>query len=223
MNNSYCCAICCQIAGQKEGDLLAQVIGGEKAYIRRVILESEHFVVFPSVGPLKVGHVILCPKLHYPSFARLPKMLEDEYQTIKGQLSELLGATFGEDIHLFEHGTDAQCSRIPCSVEHAHQHFVPTNAKVWDALHSDIEWEFISLDISSLERVTKGREYLLYHSPENSTFIAVAPENGFESQYIRRVFADALGKGNQWNWRTHPHPLNIEETFTTLKQASLVI
>jgi ATP adenylyltransferase len=219
MNNSNCCAICCQIAGQKDGDLLAELIGSEKEYVRRIILESEHFVVFPSIGPLKVGHVILCPKLHYPSFACLPGMFEDEYQAVKTRLSELLEATFGEKVHLFEHGTDAWCSRIPCSVEHAHQHFIPTNANVWDTLYSDIEWRYISLDISSLERVTTGREYLLYHSPEDFTLIAIAPENGFESQYIRRVFANALGKSEQWNWRTHPHPLDIEETFTALRGA----
>lgn len=223
MNNSYCCAICCQIAGQKEGDLLAQVIGGEKEYTRRVIMENEHFVVFPSVGPLKVGHVILCPKLHYPSFALLPESFEDEYHAIRAQLSDLLEVTFGEEVHVFEHGTDAQCVRIPCSVEHAHQHFIPANASVQDALYRDIEWELISLSLASLERAAKGREYLLYHSPANSTHIAVAPKNGFESQYIRRVFANALGKNDQWNWRTHPHPPSIEETFSILRQASLVI
>ena len=222
MNNSYCCAICCQIAGQRDGDLLAELIGSEKRYVRRVILENEHFVVFPSVGPLKVGHVILCPKYHYPSFACLPSRLEDEYQGIRTQLSKLLEATFGEKVHIFEHGTDAQFSRIPCSVEHAHQHFLPTNAEVWDALHSDIEWQSVSLNVPSLERVAKGREYLLYHSPEDSTHMAAAPKNGFESQYIRRIFANALGKSNQWNWRVHPRPLDVEETFMTLTQASLV-
>ncbi len=223
MNKVYCCAICCQIAGQKDGDLLAEIIGGEKAYIRRVILESEHFVVFPSIGPLKVGHVILCPKLHYPSFALLPGMFEDEYQAIRAQLSELLETTFGENVHVFEHGTDAQCLRIPCSVEHAHQHFVPTNAMVQDALYRDIQWESISLSLASLERITEGREYLLYHSPANSTHIAVAPKNGFESQYIRRVFANALDRSDQWNWRTYPHPLSTEETFSILSKASLII
>lgn len=223
MGRSSCCAICCQIAGQKEGDLLAEIVGGEKGYRRRVILESEHFVVFPSVGPLQVGHVILCPKLHCPSFACLPRVFEDEYQAIRTQVSELLEATFGEEVHLFEHGTDAKCSRILCSVDHAHQHFIPTDADVWDALHSDIEWEFISLGISSLKRVTKGREYLLYHSPENPTIIAVAPKDGFESQYIRRVFADALGRSDQWNWRAHPHPLDIEETFAVLRETRLVM
>ena len=223
MNNSYCCAICCQIAGQEDGDLLAELIGSEKGYVRRVMLESEHFVVFPSVGPLKVGHVILCPKPHYPSFACLPRMFEDEYQAIRAQLSELLEATFRQEVHIFEHGTDAWRSRIACSVEHAHQHFIPTSANVWDTLQSDIEWEYSSLSISSLERVTKGQGYLLYQSPRNSTHIAIAPRNGFESQYIRRVFANALEKREQWNWRTHPHPRDIEETFTILRQASLVV
>lgn len=226
MNNSNCCAICSQIAGHKEEDLLAQLIGDEKAYVRRVILESEHFVVFPSVGPLTVGHVILCPKLHYPSFACLPEMFEDEYQSIRTQLSELLEATFGEEVHLFEHGTDIGRSRIPCSVEHAHQHFVPTTVNVWDALHdnhNNIEWEHIPLNISSLRQVIKGWEYLLYRSPKNSTQIARPTKNGFESQYIRRVFADALGKSDQWNWRTYPQPLDIEETFTILRGARGVI
>lgn len=213
------CAICCQIAGQETGDLLGKLLKKNCNYIRHTISESQYFAVFPSVGPLKLGHVILCPKVHCPSFACLPGAVEEEYEPVRLRLVEILKAAFGVDVHVFEHGTDAKCSHIPCSVEHAHQHFLPANIDIWDALRDGIEWSYIRSDIASLRQAVQGREYLYYRSPNGRVVLALAEKHPFESQYIRRVFAQALGKPDEWNWRVHPSPQAIEETFTVLSSA----
>ncbi len=213
------CAICCQIAGQETGDLLGKLLKKNCNYTRHTILESQYFAVFPSIGPLKLGHVILCPKVHCPSFACLPEALEEEYEPVRSRLVELLKSAFSEDVHVFEHGTDAECSHIPCSVEHAHQHFVPANIDIWDALRDGIEWRSIGSDIDSLRQAVQGREYLYYRTPNSRTVLAIAEKHPFESQYIRRVFAQTLGKPDEWNWRVHPLPQAIETTFTILSSA----
>ncbi len=223
MNKSNQCAICCQVIGNEDGDLLAQLLNKGNGYVRRIILETEHFVVFPSVGPLKIGHIILCPKSHYTSFARLPEDLEKEYQNIKAQLRNFLNNTFKEAVHIFEHGSNVECSRIPCSVEHAHQHFVPTNVDVLDTLRNGIEWKHIQSNIASLSQGAGRSEYLFYESPNGETIMAVGKRDGFESQYIRRVFANALGKSDLWNWRIHPSPIDVEETFELLSSAPVTI
>jgi len=213
------CALCSQVAGRKQGDLLAQLLDAGEKYMRRVGPESQGFAVIPSVGPLTVGHVLLCPKFHYTSFARVPRDLWPEYRAMKAELTDLLETAFSRAVHIFEHGTDARCSRVICSVEHAHQHFVPADVDVWDRLHGGIDWVEIPSGIDHLERAVREGEYLLYEAPGRHPIVAVARESRFESQHIRRVFAEALGVPEKWNWRQYPLPEDIEATFKAISAA----
>ena len=214
------CAICDEISGREEGDLVAKLVGNGRGYIRPVVLETERFAVIPSVGPLTLGHVLLCPKRHYSSFARLPVDYEEEYKSISDRLSMLLKEVFQQNVHVFEHGSDAQCSIIPCSVAHAHQHFVPANVDVWDALHESLRWTGVQPRIHHLRQLIGASEYLLYQGPGRDPIVSVPHGSPFESQYIRRVFAKALGRHDQWNWRAHPLPREIEVTFLMVSQAA---
>jgi len=223
MSDGICCAICSQVNRQKNGDLLHKIIGDKYNYKPRIILETENFVVFPSIGPLKLGHVILCTKHHYPSFACLPLSFEKEYRSISIVLSKLLEGTFGEKVHLFEHGSDINRTRIPCSVEHAHQHFIPSNKSIANNISNNFDWQVISLNITNLKQITKGQEYLLYKNTKELAIIALTSEIGFESQYFRKIFCDVLGQQNKWNWREHTKPLDVEKTFNTLYDSALLI
>ena len=63
-------------------------------------------------------------------------------------------------------------------------------------------------------------EYLLYYLRGGQAFIATGLKEGFESQYIRKVFANALGKPEQWNWREYPSPLETQATLKILRGES---
>src|SRR5262245_58804025 len=138
MNNNRCC-ICSQILGDATNDLVARLIDPD-TYVRRVPVESESFAVIPSVGPLVEGHVLLCPKHHFKSFAQIPTGLEDEFAVMKKQLSRLLAETYGQRVHCFEHGSAKKAQQPMCTVEHAHLHFVPTNAQIWPDIQDRVEW-----------------------------------------------------------------------------------
>src|SRR5438067_4194918 len=116
MNKSTCC-ICSQIVGDATNDLVAQLIDSHN-YVRRVPLESESFAVIPSVGPLVSGHVLLCPKRHFRSFAQIPTMLEDEFAAMKKRLSAVLAEAYGRPVHYFEHGSAKKAQQPMCTVEH---------------------------------------------------------------------------------------------------------
>jgi len=210
------CAICSQIAGKEKGDLLYQLFAIQGQYKRHVIFESERFAVIPSIGPLTVGHVLLCPKSHYTSFARLPEDFEKEYDVVCDKLTCLLSDVFDARVHIFEHGVDAQCSRMICSVRHAHQHFVPADVDVWDAIQSGIQWMRITPKLRDLRETVGAEEYLFYMAPERAPVVALAGDSRFESQFLRQVFAMALARPDTWNWRTHPLPLDIRSTFDAL-------
>src|SRR5258708_7550995 len=148
MNHHICC-ICSQIRGDAANDLLAQVIVSRE-YVRRVALESDGFAVIPSIGPLVRGHVLLCPKIHFKSFAQIPSTLEAELDGMKKRLASLLRQTYGQRIHYFEHGSAKRAQHPMCTVEHAHLHFVPTDVEIWSDIEHVFDWQPIPKSITSL-------------------------------------------------------------------------
>ena len=218
MNNKQCC-ICSQIRGDAKDDLLAQLIDASE-YIRRVSLESNAFAVIPSVGPLVSGHVLLCPKGHFKSFAQIPITLEDEFASMKNRLSVLLRETYGQRVHYFEHGSAKKAQEPMCTVEHAHLHFVPTDVEIWSDIKHTVEWQPAENSVAKLAELVGDNEYIWYESPEGFSVVATAIEGTFESQYLRKVFAKAVGLGNAWNWREYPRSEVIAETYTNIQARS---
>ena len=219
MENITTCCLCSQIAGHKDNDLISQLLG-EVAYVRRVAMETEHFVAIPSLGPLVPGHTLLCPKSHIKNLACLPHTLWAEYDKFKKRLSNVLGSLFHASSHCFEHGSPPESSRVLCTVDHAHLHLVPTEAKVSELLLEDMSWQKVQLSIADIRSAVRPGEYLYYESPLSEAFIA--QPGSIESQYMRRVFSNALGFRNEWNWRTNPRPLQVDHTFRAISEACAI-
>jgi diadenosine tetraphosphate (Ap4A) HIT family hydrolase len=217
MKKSTCC-ICSQIFGDATNDLVAQLIDSHN-YARRVALESESFAVIPSVGPLVSGHVLLCPKQHFKSFAQIPTVLEDEFAFMKKRLSAILAEIYGQRIHYFEHGSAKRALQPMCTVEHAHIHFVPTDAPIWPTIQHQFEWRRIESNTADLSALVGDMEYIWYESPEGLSCIAKGIEGTFESQYLRKIFANAVGLGEMWNWRDFPRTTMISDTYEDIQHA----
>jgi len=207
------CCICGQIAGDPSNDLLAS-ISQEKTYRRRTVFETENFAVFPSVGPLVPGHVILCPKSHVRSMAALPALLDSEFDTVWESLSGLLTDTYGMPVHFFEHGMSHNVgSRILCTVDHAHLHAVPTQVSITTTIK---KYPQVSVQdgISGLRKAVGTNEYVFYAGPDGDRIAILSEHRALPSQFLRQAFAEALGNSADWNWREHLKP---EETLRTLQ------
>jgi len=212
IDNTKDCCLCSQIAGDSSNDLIATQLQ-DKPYTRRVMLESESFAVIPSLGPLSKGHVLLCPKTHIKSFSQLDTALHNEFGYIKQALRHALSEQFGASIHLFEHGMAATGERIICSTNHAHIHFVPLPDS---CDFSDIEklpWLQFDGSLRELTQLSQNREYILYEPQNGIHRLLIAGDQGFESQYMRKLIAQALGRAEYWNWRDHPYPRSADETW----------
>jgi len=209
------CCICSQIGGDFSNDLLAKVVGGEQ-YLRRVPIETENFAVIPSLGPLAPGHVILCPKCHYRSFATVPPGHDTEYEHLLANVKEFLGRTYMAPVHLFEHGNARNGTRVLCSVDHAHLHAVPAAVSVIGALRRYPAVQ-PNRGLPGLRSVAKEGEYIYYESPDGERLMVLAGDHQFESQFMRRTFAEAMGTTNEWNWRDHMKPAETIRTYETLR------
>jgi diadenosine tetraphosphate (Ap4A) HIT family hydrolase len=208
------CCICSQIVGDASNDLLAKAIGGD-AYVRRVAMETVHFAVIPSLGGLVPGHVILCPKEHYLSFASLPSCLDDECEHLILDLKRLLREIYSTDVHMFEHGMATKGSRVLCTVEHAHLHLLPAPVSITNTLDAYPNLA-VGKGLAGLRNLVDMEEYVFYESPQEDRRLIRARDQLFESQYLRRVFAEALGHASDWNWRDRMKAADAHETFEKL-------
>ena len=206
------CCLCSQVAGEESNDLIARLLHGEP-YVRRVMLESVSFAAIPSLGPLASGHTLLCPKTHIRSFAQLEPGLDDEYQAVKEELRRALSNRYDSGIHLFEHGMAATGDRIVCSTDHAHLHFVPLPGSCDVDGVERLPWVEFDGSLRELNRLSQGSEYILYEPPGGNSRILPGGQRSFESQYMRKLIAQAIGRGENWNWLDNPDPRSADETW----------
>lgn len=208
------CLICGEIAGDPSSDLLADLLGGP--YQRRVVMESSRFAVLPSVGPLAVGHVLICPRDHVNRFASLPAEEFDELEALRAELERRLG-TVAENCHFhyFEHGGDLAATRTPCTVDHAHIHLVPT-PEDGTALPEIGNWRPVARLEAAMPQVGP-EEYIWYQAPSRDAWIWEANlREAIPSQLMRRVIAELLGVAEAWNWREDPRVDVLAATLRAL-------
>jgi diadenosine tetraphosphate (Ap4A) HIT family hydrolase len=219
MSDTRTCCLCSQIAGDAKHDLIRRTIG-DQMYVRRIPIETKQFVVIPSVGPLSRGHSLLCPRDHIKNIGQLPLVSEREFAAIKSKLRKLLWRVFEAPVHCFEHGSASATSRVLCTVDHAHLHFVPSGVDVLHTLRSQGDWVEIRSSLDSLSATVGEKEYLYYETPEGRSFVAKGGPAGFESQYLRRIFAAALHRLGDWDWRRDLRIDEVDQTFRDLVAAA---
>jgi diadenosine tetraphosphate (Ap4A) HIT family hydrolase len=218
MPNVNDCCLCSQIRGDESNDLINRLLP-VAPYVRRVSWESQHFAVIPSLGPLAPGHMLLCPKEHMKNMACLPGAYDNELYAAKRALSEKLSDLFGLPVHLFEHGSPKESARVVCTVDHAHLHFVPAEVEVWEEVRNEVRWLSVAPVPRALRSEAGSREYLYYESPDGRAYVTSSEDSMFESQYMRRAFARAIGNGSEWNWRDNLRAAEVHEAYVSVREA----
>lgn len=208
MTTSSDCCLCSQIQGRPGNDLIASMLRG-RSYVRRVMFESDSFAVVPSLGPLTPGHSLLCPKQHVRSFAEVDPALDAEYRRVLAFVSGRLSAVFEPNVLVFEHGM-ATDGRTVCTVDHAHLHLVPLPVGVDVPANG---WPSFGGSLRDLRARCEGREYIWSQAAGRPARVLTTSEQPLESQYMRRVVAEAIARPARWDWRATPDPGAADATW----------
>lgn len=199
MDSRESCAICSQIAGDFSNDILGEVLGSTRRDTASRVDYAEG-VVFPSIGALAPGHLLLCPRGHVPSVVMLDDDTRRLFLQLLDQVRRKLAARAGHPVHCFEHGMARHGSRPVCTVAHAHVHLLPSSADPAIVLR-DGNWVRVPAGSSDFAEYMGDFEYLLYISPTGEFWTQRGAEGSFRSQALRQTFAEAHGIPEQWNWR----------------------
>jgi ATP adenylyltransferase len=199
------CPLCIGIAGDHLRDPWNQPL-----------LESQHFVVIPSLGALVEGWLLIVPKEHVLSVAKLSEARVEEMADVKHDVCEMVGRQYGS-VRVFEHGPATPCSQTGCGVDHAHVHVVPLDVDLGNLAERFLP-QGVTFQAGTMHdcrsAAARGFDYLFLEQPTGPSLVAV--HDHFGSQVFRKAIAEACGTPGAYNWRDHPQLRNVGATIERL-------
>lgn len=188
------CDFCDELAGGEQ-NAFRQRYGSEVRH--RHIPISETYFLFPSLGQIAEGHVLLVPHSHVTSMAALTIAETEELEEVCGRVRRILKEVYGACI-FFEHGV-RRAGSGGCGIQHAHMHAVPVQGTgVLEVLGNSFQGSSISRLADVDGAVSQELSYLYFETCQGERYVFGAPS--MPSQYMRRVVCESLRKQN-WDWR----------------------
>lgn len=172
----------------------------------RIRLESENFYVYPSVGALVVGHLLVVPKKHYTALSLASENELAELSEIVADIKVLQEQMFGHIAHIFmfEHGIlDIEKTMMNC-VDHAHLHVLPFSIDVVNLPFS----KYSKLKLIDLAGHKIDEPDYIFYGMLDCSFLSLDKDK--HPQYLRKVLHEKLSLSGHWNWRTDPGIENIK-------------
>jgi diadenosine tetraphosphate (Ap4A) HIT family hydrolase len=180
-----------------------------------VICESDHNLAVAGLGALSEGYVLLVPKAHYLSVAQLPEPMVEDLERLKQHIRSAIGKIYASAV-FFEHGAVTENKRGGACIDHVHVHAFPCQIDLRQFLQKD----FPETRIQSLKELKLFAEinqpYIFYENQLGEMFVYETPAQ-IPSQYIRRRWAEALGRSDEWDWALFIGENEVTNTITKLK------
>lgn len=213
---SHCCCICQEVRHRQlpQAYLERYLIGD------RTCMETEDFIVYPSISPLVAGHVLIFPKRHVTSLSSLSYIAGEGLirlvDWVLGHISNRFGAPY-----LFEHGVPGDtCGG--CGVTHAHLHILPLVRDLADRVDSRVLEKYPATYSGHLRDVLMSvggvSSYLVFGRDPDLIYLSLASQ--IASQYMRQVIAKEQ-RCPSWDWRKLSGYDLFHCTFESFHEADL--
>lgn len=177
----------------------------------REVYSTTHFTVFPCMGQLREGHLLIVAKRHINCIGMLLEEELKELDNIASEIKRFYMKRYGLYTLSFEHGVLCDDgSQGGCGIYHMHLHLLPVSVTEYKEILNCLQREKQNtvLSISSFKDIGKyvkqGKTYVFvsgYRDQLNEeSYIILNERNYFESQYMRKITAFVL-KREIWNWK----------------------
>lgn len=200
------CSFCAELSDLSHLDDFYQNIEADLIVPKRIILESDNFVVMPTIGCLVEGYLLVVSKKHYTCMGDLPSLLTNELNSLVEIVTSKINEKYKKNAVCFEHGG---CKgKSGSCVDHAHLHVVPFDTNLTKLIKP---YALNDMTISSLHDLQSYAPYLYWQDIDESQHVATG--DFFPSQFFRKIIADYYGLGNEWDWHQFHHAENMLKTI----------
>jgi diadenosine tetraphosphate (Ap4A) HIT family hydrolase len=182
----------------------------------RIIFESDHFYLVPTLGCFIEGYCLFVPKRHVYSFCQLNYSESEELFKNFRMIKSTIETKFNKDVIIFEHGAKSSALNLHSCIDHAHLHIVPgVNKLLVLKYFIDICGKPVIVSSKIQEKYFEREDYLYLNYEDKHLYwteLSKVPK-----QFGRIVCADILGIKQFYNWRIYPFKEKMMDTKSTLK------
>ncbi len=209
------CPFCQELHSPRTSEFY-EAVGRKIGCDNRILMESDHWYVVPTMGCLTVGYVLLVAKTHAPSLSSLPREQIEDMLALKQRVQETLFRQLGLDCLSFEHGTASPLTKGANSVDHVHIHVLPYGQPIWQQLSPEVYLKKAA-HVDSYQALLKLWEadppdsYLLFQDTDGQIYY-IRDASAMPSQLFRQALAPHL-LADQWNWRKESYAANMAKTM----------
>jgi diadenosine tetraphosphate (Ap4A) HIT family hydrolase len=183
----------------------------------RIIYETEHFVVFPTIGCLTENYIMIVSKKHLVSTCYIDDGLKKEFVGLIDKFRYLLQEKYGFYPIIFEHGaSENDTNKGGCCILHTHLHIVPHKLNNSTEMINTLDLKKIG-GYNDFFTIAYDKPYLFFMNNDNEMFLRVLSDSVFPSQIIRRWIAKDLNIAEKWDWRQNPFYENIHKTINNME------
>jgi diadenosine tetraphosphate (Ap4A) HIT family hydrolase len=206
------CEFCDEFGGGVNNGFYARYQGCPET---RLVLSTENFYVFPSIGQLVDGYLLVVPKGHYTTLDELPRGLIAELADTSERVRAVLSENYGSCV-CFEHGARGPLNG-GCGIYHAHLHIVPLPR--FSDPRETLKLRFPFAELVHLREIGNRSaglsSYLFYQDSQAKLYLF--DTGPLPSQYMRKLLADAL-RNQDWDWRTAGREERLLATIQRLSE-----
>lgn len=207
------CHFCNEFSGGTDNAFAARYGGAPSS---RTVLATPNFKIFPTLGQITEGYLLVAPFDHYGALADMPPALIQELAELNTRVRAALSGTYGPCI-FFEHGARSENSG-GCGIYHAHLHAVPfiEDTEPVSVLRERFGYKTLRSITDIASEANRADSYLYYEDLHSNRYIFEVEY--LPSQYMRRLLAEVVGKG-EWDWRKYGREEALLSTVRRLSQA----
>ena len=166
--------------------------------------------ITPTRGAIVAEWLLIVPRTPCLSIAELDGLRRARVLAIADDVSAKVSARVGAAV-TFEHGPGRRGTAAGCGVDQGHLHVVGGAPDLLDRLVervNEAKWSMTS-HADPWSALPPGSDYLMVRDSRRTILTIVEHPT---SQRLRRALADVLGRGNEWDYRSHPNAQNARRT-----------
>lgn len=181
----------------EECDFCPEFGASRKGASLRLLEHDGGVVVFPPLGEIIPGHLLISPDAHFTASIALERPMVDHLYSVVQKWATYSKARFRDAAVIFEHGdpTGEEVSYGQC-VSHAHVHLLPRQVDILTTVKSECE------HIATVKRENLwscvDRPYLMVSQDgESFDFFSAADA---PRQYLRALYAKSVDVPERKDW-----------------------
>lgn len=184
----------------------------------RVLHSTESFLVYPGLGQLVEGYLLIVTRDHHTSMGEMPPERFGELVALKEEVRRVLSKRYRNPIFLEHGGTSIEPEdRCGSCIDHAHLHAFPVEVDLLPRISRDLEAKPETIThMSDLRHYFESRTGYLFYESKGGEMYVFRPRKMLQGQYLRRILSEELKMPDKWNWRTNPEEEKFQSTLRAL-------